>query len=300
MDIIRPTTITDAMFISSNLTENDEPEYAAGTTYGEGGRCIVISTHRIYESLKAANAGNNPPDNIAGDDPWWKLAGATNKWRAFDQVVGNQAEHETLLEYELEPGMINSISLQNVDAVDATITMTDPLEGEVYSATIDFVSTENINDWYDYFFEPILKKDAAVEWNLPPYAEATLNISISNGDYDVECGEIVVGMRRNIGKTLWSPKTGITDYSKKNTEDPLNHEIKELAFSKKVICDLRMKSSEMDNFMRLMSQYRATPLVWVAVDKYASMMVYGFYKDLQVELVYLLHAECSLEIEGLT
>ena len=302
MIIIRPVIITDAMFISSNLPENDEPVYSAGTTYALGDKVILISTHRIYESLIASNTGNNPPDNLTGETPAWQDNGATNKWRVFDQVVGNQAEHATVLEYEIETGVIvDSMSLQNLDAIGYTVVMTDPTDGVVYDQTYSLISAENVGDRYDYFFEPILQDDAAAIFDLPLYPDATIDISINNGLSPVGCGEIVIGRQRFIGKTLQRPRMGIVDFSKKIT-DPVTGalEIEEKAYSKTISTGIRMESSATDDIFRLLSLIRATPVVWVAVDDFSSLNVYGFYRDFQMELTYLSHTEYSLEIEGLT
>ena len=287
------------MFISSNLPETDYSAYNAATTYGVGDYCILTSTHRIYKSLKASNTGNNPPDNLTGTDPWWQLAGATNKWRVFDNVVGNQAEHATALEYELEPGSINSIALLNVEGTSATITMTDPTDGEVYNETVSLISKKNVFDWYDYFFEPILRIDNIVEFGLPVYPDATVDVSISNGTQTVKCGEIVVGFQRTIGRTLTYPQVGIVEYSRKTTDDIGIYDIEERSYAKRIDCDIRMKNYEMDDVIRILSQYRASPLAWVAMNDYSSMIAYGFYKRFHVELRYLTEADCSLQIEGL-
>ena len=69
MKIIRPLLITDALFTSSNMSEDDHPEYAAGTTYAVDDLVIVLATHRIYKSLIDANTGSYPPDNLDSEDP---------------------------------------------------------------------------------------------------------------------------------------------------------------------------------------------------------------------------------------
>ena len=66
--VVRPTPINDANFVSSNVPENDFPEFASGTTYALGARVIVTTGyHRIYESLVASNTGNFPPQLLLPD-----------------------------------------------------------------------------------------------------------------------------------------------------------------------------------------------------------------------------------------
>jgi len=307
MKAIRPVIITDDLYTSSNLIEDDAPVYDAGTTYALGDQIIVAATHRIYESLIEANIGNYPPDNLESDDPAinpipWKSLGATNKWRVFDQAVGNQAEHADLLEFEITPGLIiDSIGFQNLEGVTALVSMTDLTDGEVYNQEIPLISTSNVFDWYDYFFAPIQKVRAAVLWDIPPYPDATLSITISNSGSVAKCGEIIPGQQRKLGTTKMGLSAGITDYSvKKYDEDAGAYDIEERAYYKETSCNLRVNNYELDDVFRILTELRATPVVWVAVDNYAAFNVYGFFKDFQIEMTYSRHSECSLDIEGLT
>ncbi len=53
---------------------------------------------------------------------------------------------------------------------------------------------------------------------------------------------------------------------------------------------------------RKLADLRATPCVWVGSDKpeLDPLVVFGFYKDFQVEVAYHTVSFCTLEIEGLT
>jgi len=307
MKMIRPVLITDALYTSSNIVEDDFSEYDAGTTYGVDDQIIVLATHRIYKSLIDANTGNYPPDNLTSDDPEanpiaWKDAGATNKWRVFDQVVGNQAELADSIEFEVTPGVIvDAIAFQNLEGTTAQVSMTDLDDGQVYDQEITLISTGNVFDWYDYFFAPILKVRAAVLWDLPPYPDAAIAITISDVGGVAKCGEIILGQQRQLGTTMMGLGAGITDYSIKKYDDELeSYDIEKRAYHKETSCNLRLNNYEIDDVYRILTDLRATPVVWVAIDGYASFNVYGFYKDFQIEMSYANHSECSLEIEGLT
>jgi len=62
MKIIRPITITEAMLTDSNVPETDYTEFAMGTTYAVGDRCIVATGLEIL-TLDVAPAS----DWVAGD-----------------------------------------------------------------------------------------------------------------------------------------------------------------------------------------------------------------------------------------
>lgn len=88
MDFILPITITDALLVSSTLTETDYPLWLAGTTYFTTSRVIVSTpnVHKIYESLTDSNTGNYPPSDTTN----WLEIGSTNQWKCFDGTLGTQ------------------------------------------------------------------------------------------------------------------------------------------------------------------------------------------------------------------
>lgn len=127
MYFIRPTTLTDAMLFGSTVPETDYTEYAAGTTYASGDHCMVTTggVHKVYESLKSANTGNNPPDNTTGTDPWWLDCGATNRWKIVDSIVGDQMSQSESATWILKPGLADSVALLNMEASTAQLSVSD-------------------------------------------------------------------------------------------------------------------------------------------------------------------------------
>src|SRR3546814_4204176 len=62
LKVIQSTPVTGGMLLSSSVVENDYSEWSAATNYSAGSRVINAATHRIYESLIADNAGNDPAE----------------------------------------------------------------------------------------------------------------------------------------------------------------------------------------------------------------------------------------------
>jgi hypothetical protein len=73
--IVPPITITDAMLVSSNVSEGPAAAYNAGTTYAAGdvvsygGTLLQIQ----WASLQGGNTGNTPDDAASTD--WWRAIG---------------------------------------------------------------------------------------------------------------------------------------------------------------------------------------------------------------------------------
>jgi len=254
----------------------------------------------------ASNTGNYPPTDVARDTPlWWKEVSSTNRWKAFDLKVGSQVSQADLISFSIAPGMIEAIAFLNLDASSITVTMTDPVEGLVYDETINLVMTDSrgislIYDWYSYFFGTAPKTMDAVKLDLLPYLSATVAIAISNPDLTAKVGGIVVGLAGDLGTSRYGTTLSITDYSKKTADADGNFSITKKAYSKRMSVPMRLSNSVRDEVFRVLAQYRATALVWVNSEDYASEIVFGFYKDFSIVVKYLTYSDCNLEIEGIT
>lgn len=298
MRVIRPVTVTDAMLLSSNIAETDYAVWSGATTYALGDRRILTSTHRIYESIQAGNLNHDPAADLALATPlWWKLVGPTNKWAMFDGLAGAQSSHATAITIAVQPGGIDSVSFINLDAESLSIAMVDGAT-TVYSRTVD-LSLDNVFNWYEYFFEPIIRRTDVVLSDLPVYSGATINISIASGG-SAYCGEVVFGLKREIGSLRWAPKIGIIDYSRKEIDEFGNPQILKRRFSKRMSCDLLIRSEMVDEVHRLLTELRATPIVWAGSDLYDSTVVFGFFRDFDVVIEGRTQSKCSLTLEGMT
>ena len=93
---------------------------------------------------------------------------------------------------------------------------------------------------------------------------------------------------------------GILDYSRKDTDDFGNYTLVERGFSRTGSYRVQIAAGLVDEFERLMSTYRATPILYIMTDTYASTAVFGIYRSFNVEIAYLNYSLASLELEGLT
>lgn len=308
MLIIPPIQITDAMLISSTVPEVDYPAYAAGTTYAVGNRVIVTATHKIYESGMAGNLGHYPPDNLTGTPAPWLEVSATNRWKIADKKVGDQTSQATSINYVLQVGMFDSIALFNLAGTSLHLVLTDPVEGVVYDKTISLLSTKNVIDGYTYCFAPFIYTTALARFDVPPYKNASLSITLSGpAGSTVKVGEIVLGLKVHLGDTKWNAALSDIDYSTKDTDFAGNYIVVERPFASKLSCDLWLPTDIFDETYRLLTCYRATPVVWIGSpddttgeNMYASMLVYGFRKSFNMVAKYLNSSGCTLEINSLT
>lgn len=307
MKIIRPTAITDAMLVSSDVPEDDYAAYNGGTTYALGANVISTTTHRIYESLQSGNVGHALPVPPETQTDWWLDVGATNRWAMFDQIVQTQTVNEDQIEVVLRPGRIDAIALLNIDAasyrVQVTSGLSSPDEVVYDSGTVALEEQKNITDWYEYFFEPTSIRTAdVVLTDLPPYTNGTVIVTLSAPTADVKLGVLIVGLARDIGEMAWAPNVGINDYSVKTVDAFGSATVTERAFSKRMSCEVKVENDAVDFVLRTLSGYRAVPLVWIGdeTQTFTSTIVYGFFKSFDIVIASPAFSLCNLELEGLT
>lgn len=299
MKLIRPVTITDSVLVASNVLENDYAEWLVGTTYSIGNEVIVLSTHRIYESLTDTNVGNDPTTD---DGTNWLNTGATNRWKAFDNTISDQTTNTTSITYELDPSsLVNAIAMFNLDATDVDITVTDPVEGVVYNENVSLLDNSAVENWWGYFFEPIVRKSEFVKFDLPNYASATVDLSINTNTGDTaKVGQIVIGNQKTLGLTTYGTTISIQDYSTKDTDTFGNVIITERRFAQLVDYDVKLATSTVRDVQKTLANFRATPIVYSGTeDGTYGDLVYGYYRNFGINISTPSFSDATIEVEGL-
>jgi hypothetical protein len=268
------------------------------TTGSQSGiHTATAQIHKVYESLQAANMGNYPPSSPA----WWLDRGATNRWKMFDTSVTSQSSGTDEIDVSmLASGRVDTVALMNISAATARVMMTDATDGVVYDETQTLSSDSGITDWYAYFFEPIVRVTEALFSEMPPYANATIDITLTDTGSAVLCGAALLGLSREVGGTQYGASTGIQDYSVKQQDDFGNYTILERAFSKRAVLPIIVQNSIVDELGVILASYRASPTLYIGADEFSSTWIYGFYKDWSTVIQYTDHSICNLELEGLT
>ena len=301
MQAIEPLTITDGLFVSSNLTENDYAAWAAGTTYALGNRVIVVSVHKVYESAANSNIGNDPTTDTIGT--YWIEVGATNKWKAFDQHISDPATNANTIVYVISSGttVVNSLAFFGLSADTVQIQVVVSAT-EVYNTTFPLLDTSTIVDWYSYFFEPAaIKAQELLVVDLPAYTSATITITITDTGETVQVGQVVLGGIVTLGRTGYGSSIGIEDYSRKERDAFGNPVIIERAFAQKANYEVSILTADARRVQNFLSDYRATPIVWIGnQDPIYGLIVYGFYTQFSINLSTYSTSYSTIEVEGLT
>lgn len=298
LTIVRPLTMTDTMLVSSTVPENDYSAWSSGTTYALGARVILTSTHKVYESLQAANTNNNP----ATAPLWWVEVSPTNRWKVFDTSNSTQTAQATSISYTIAPGVaIDSFAALNLTGANSIrIRLVDATFGTVYDKTTDLSAQISAPDWWQWFFGLRIPPTLSLATDLPSYPNANLIIDLSGGS-SLAVGVFLFGQSRTVGLGIEAgARLGITDFSRKETTEFGDTVLVQRAFSKRASFDMTLQKAEVDSTMSLLTSIRAVPCLWIGSGAYESTVLYGYYKNFDITISYPTFSDCSLEIEGLT
>lgn len=302
MKIISPVTI-ESSHLTSNVLIDDHTEWASGTTYAEGAKVRITSELGTWESLESSNTGNDPTttDDRVSETPKWLYLGMVNRWLMFDEYVGTQTENADSIQVEIAYGeILDALTIQEVDATEAQITVTDPVEGAVYDETYSLLDYSS-GDYYEYFFAPYKVKRNLTVMDLPPYPDATISINIPETGATAKCGNLILGMQEDIGSTEYGPKIGIIDYSRKRRDDVGRIFLNQGEFAKRITCDLWIENESLDHVVGILTEIRATPTVFVGDPRdggFQALTIFGFYRDFETTIPGPAMSICTIEVEG--
>lgn len=300
MDIIRPVVVTDAVLDSSNVPEDDHDEWSAGTSYTVGNRVILLSTHRIYEAV-GSSTGVNPATD---DGTNWLDIGATNRFKAFDQKISDPVIQLDSIQYTLtdDDSIPTAVALFGVKGVSATVKVTDALEGVVFEETKSLLDSDEVFDWFSYFFEDINFVRTILFINLPPYRGATVEVTVTQTTGEIaELGQLVFGYLLDLGLTTYGTAISIQDFSRKETDAFGNFIVVERAFANLVDFDVRLLTQTAGRVRRILADFRATPIVYIGnEDSSFGTVVYGFYRNFDITLDTPSLSFAAIEVEGLS
>jgi hypothetical protein len=300
MDIIRPVVVTDAVLDSSNVPENDYAEWDVATAYTVGNRVILLSTHRIYEAV-GSSTGVNPATD---DGTNWLNIGATNRWKAFDQKISDPVTQLESISYTLtdDTSTPTGVALFGLKGISATVTVTDSVEGEVYNQTNSLLDSDEIFDWFTYFFEEITYVSTTLFTGIPPYRGSTVSVTVTEDTGETaQLGQLVFGSLTELGVTTYGTAISIQDFSRKETDAFGNFIVVERAFANLVDFDVRLPTQTAGRVRRILAEYRATPIVYIGnEDSSFGTVVYGFYRNFDITLDTPSLSFAAIEVEGLS
>lgn len=296
--MVRPVAITGSNLMS-NIPETGN-EFSPNVGYGKGAQVLyslgASATHHRYESLVANNLGN-----ALTDDTKWLDLGATNRWAMFDGANGTQSQWPSTIDVTIPViGRVDALGLLNLDAEEVQVTMT--VGGVVvFDQTLNLVSTENITDWFAYFSEDIVYRNDIVVTDLPLFTNPTVRVQARKDSGTVGIGQMVLGQTRTLGEVVYGGAgIGIQDFSRKVEDaDFGTAELKRRGYAKRGDFKIVMPEVTADSAARLLADYRATNVLWIADEAHSSTIIFGWVKDWGLDFTLWGQSQLTVQIEGI-
>jgi hypothetical protein len=270
MKVLKTIEITDANLTSSTVPETDYAAWSGATTYAIGDRVIVLSSHKIYQSLQNSNLNHNPLDDTQNDldNPpvWWVEVSATNRWMPFDGQRNNVATDASPMTYVITPDVqVDGLALMNVDAQSANVTVVFDMV-EVYNQDYELV-TRVVSDWYEFFFKPFQQQKNIFIDGLPPLIGAEITVTLTRDASDVSLGILAVGNSLYIGQAAYGATSDIRSFSRSEPNDfgitRLVRRQSKVLTRQRVIADKALTTF----LFELRDDLESVPSVWSTVDE---------------------------------
>ncbi len=293
MRIVRPEPIT--ALTASNIADT-VPAYSVGTTYAKDALVRRDADHGIYESQIDGNVGQSL------DDPTkWLRIGPTNQWAMFDEYNQTQTVNANSITAEWDAtGRINGMAFLNLNAASITLTMTDAGAGVIFNQTVSLVDNSNIGNLHDWLFEPVVRKTDYVFTELPVHFGPHIAVSIDAPGGTAKIGNLVMGMARQFGDTVYGAGLGMLTSSKREADDFGNINIIPRSRRKTGTFEVVVEKRMVDETARILTEFTDTPCVYVGTGEYASALYFGIWRDWQIVVDQPLTSTLSIQIEGLS
>lgn len=297
--ILRPLAVTDAMLESSNVPEDDAPEWDAGTTYAVG--ATVMRKHAVYENTEAGSVGKDPPLNPG----LWVRVRATNRWRVFDRTNSSRTTQEDSISYVLVPGLTTPMVavLDLVNCTEIRVRQIDPGYGTVYDKTIRPVPSPVQPDWWEWFFGEWQGGQSIVIFDgLKSFPSAKLHVDVIGGN-DLAVGQLLFGSPRSWGLEqgiLQGARVGRQIYSGREVNAFGDIELLKRPSAKRASFEVVLRAGEVDALQAFLDEIDAELCLFIGSKRYESTMIFGICQKPDVVLSSYSYSNLDVEVLGAT
>lgn len=276
-----------------------EDVYAGGSTYALN--ATVSYNHRIYQSLQAGNIGHQP--NLAASITWWEDIGAVNKWRCFDYQNNGRTVSSSPLTIVITPGKtMNSLALLGIEADIMTVSATSVVGGgSVYSRTID-LSTRYVDEWYTFFFADFTKSEAEILFDIPPYTDLILTVTLTRSSGNVGLRTFALGKYTDLGQAQHGAESDALNFSTIDRDLEGGSILIPRRSVPKTTQEVWTDANETDKLRALRIAANAVPTIWSGLADnthayFQALAILGVYKRWTINLAHAEKCISTIEIE---
>jgi hypothetical protein len=304
MRVIKPINVTPAKLTATSIPEPDtargEVQWTAGT-YTTGTRRILTSTHLVYQVVADPSTNDAPDVGAAKAVPTWAVVGPTNRYAMFDDVNDTQSVSGSPLNIEITPSqVVNGLAMFNVSGASTiNVKQVDPVAGIVYDRDVVMTDNSTIVDYYSYCFEPMINRTEFVLLDLQPYGQSKVVVSATGGEIAV--GTLTMGTQIDLGVALYGTTLQLLDFSRKERNEFGSFVVVPRRTAKLVDFDVSVPKGRVGFVFNQLQALTTVPAVWVGTDENDdSTLVYGYYRDSQINISGPVYCSATIQVEGLT
>jgi hypothetical protein len=295
--------------VTSSVAEPDltttppEALWVAATNYALDDIVIRTTTHKKYQNIQAGVDATLPEDDAALDTPTrWIEIGSTNRYAMFDTLRNTQTITTSPLSVILKAGRrIDSIGVLAMEADSITISMVNA-GVEVYSFTQN-LNTRVTLGWYDYFFGEFSSIPSIVKFDLPPYTDGEIMITLTSATGTVKCGAVVIGNQQYLGQVQYNAVSEEQNFSRIEREFDGTAVLVQRRSIPKINAQLFANKTLTNSIRSARTELNAVPTVWSGLDDlstddyFDALLILGIYKRFEIDVAYPEQTIVNLELE---
>jgi hypothetical protein len=295
--------------VTSSVAEPDltttppEALWVAATNYAIDDIVIRTTTHKKYINIQAGVDATLPEVDAALDTPTrWIEIGSTNRYAMFDTLRNTQTITTSPLSVILKAGRrIDSIGVLAMEADSITISMVNA-GVEVYSFTQN-LNTRVTLGWYDYFFGEFSSIPSIVKFDLPPYTDGEIMITLTSATGTVKCGAVVIGNQQYLGQVQYNAVSEEQNFSRIEREFDGTAVLVQRRSIPKINAQLFANKTLTNSIRSARTELNAVPTVWSGLDDlstddyFDALLILGIYKRFEIDVAYPEQTIVNLELE---
>lgn len=296
MWVLNPLTITADQVTASNIAEDDAPVWTPGTYAKEA---LAIHDHGLFESLVADNTAEPGTDELS-----WFRRSSTNKFKPFDRKNSSPAQNAESITYTIKPGVrIDTLALIDTDATEATISITVPGQGVVFTETRQAIRSENRATFHGWFFAERKYRRSLVFLDIPTYADvanATIDVTVSKPSGTAGLGEILMGRIWKVGITLYETAPRLVSFSVDQRDAWGNLILTKRRATRNVSYRFAIAPGEIEYLLDEFANLTATELLFMGgndIETFGTTL-FGTFKDLTTPIEGPNATQAQIEVEG--
>ena len=285
-----------AVGLPNQLVQEDaSAAWVSGTTYAVDALVHRVETHRVYKRL-VAGAGTTEPES---DPTNWRDLRVTTRWAPLVMtedtellVIGNL---HLSLPAGSSPGLyfggIKASSIRTV-VVKPDANLRSDRTHALPPAYAGWLSDGKASLYVDMSGE--IYEGDRIDITLMQASVSGSAIGVAGLSY------LISGIDYYLGETLQGARLGITDFSRRETDEFGTTTFVRRKFAKRLNVDVLLPKADLQRVFDLLTDMRGNVVLWVpgTSSELAPLSFFGWCKDFGLTVAYTRHATCALEIEG--